>query len=123
MVLTRTQPTIRAGSAVGAGHPVRGTYLETLAGGAGGIHDRIERCWEFVRLPLLDPGAGETRFDAQPLDPWGSPYEYDRLDGTRSRLVRLGPDPRPGTGDGLERPGEARETSRQGSGFAQRNPM
>ncbi len=75
MVLTRAQPTIQAGSAVGAGHSVRGTHLETLAGGAGGIHDRIERCWESVRLPPLDPSAGEAMLGAPPLDPWGSPCE------------------------------------------------
>ena len=68
-----------------------------------------------VRMEQLvetDPGTGEALLEALPPDPWGSPYEYERLSATRFRIISLGPDRILGTEDDLEWPGDVTEHSR-----------
>ena len=70
------------------------------------LPDRLEQLIE------TDAGTGEALLDALPVDPWGSPYEYERLSATRFRIISLGPDRILGTEDDLEWPGDVSERSR-----------
>lgn len=71
-----------------------------------GLPTRLEQLIE------TDPGTGEALLDALPLDPWGSPYEYEVLSATRFRIISLGPDRIRGTEDDLEWPGHVAESRR-----------
>lgn len=63
------------------------------------------------QLIETDAGTGEALLEALPPDPWGSPYEYERLSATRFRILSLGPDRIQGTEDDLEWPGAVKEAS------------
>jgi general secretion pathway protein G len=70
------------------------------------LPDRLEQLIE------TDPGTGEALLETLPPDPWGSPYEYERLGPTRFRIVSLGLDRLQGTDDDLEWPGAVPAPSR-----------
>lgn len=59
------------------------------------------------QLVEVDPAIGEPLIEALPLDPWDTPYEYERSGGTRFRILSAGPDRMHGTEDDLEWPGDA----------------
>jgi len=58
-------------------------------------------------LTEVDPYTGEPLLETLPKDPWHTPYGYERLGGTRFRILSAGPDGESGTEDDLEWPGDA----------------
>lgn len=63
------------------------------------LPDRLEQLIE------TDAETGEGLLEVLPPDPWGAPYEYERLGGNRFRIVSLGGDGAKGTHDDIVWPG------------------
>lgn len=67
------------------------------------LPERLEQICE------AETEGGEALLERLPLDPWDSPYEYERLGGKRFRIVSLGEDRQAGTDDDLTWPDSIEE--------------